>query len=396
MNSVPFSNPVKVAALSYERWVLDRHRLAAGSAIEPERRERDKRFREPLIKREIVLSGWLIHYFLVFTINRVHCFSRGGSSFKQGAVNQRTSNLTSNGFRKAACFALKAAVQRSSEGNMLPGQSTIIEQGCLTANAMHQADAVAHGTIAADMAPAVDEFSIGNGELDLDCPTEGFSPISEAIEDIRQGKFVIIVDDESRENEGDLIMAAPLVTPEAMAFIVKYGTGIVCVSMKAEDLERLELPLMVSNKENEEKLCTAFTVSVDAKEGTTTGVSARDRAKTVKMLASADSNPEDFHRPGHIFPLKYREGGVLRRAGHTEASVDLAMLAELPPVGVLCEIVDEDGSMARLPKLRELAKKENLKIISIADLIRYAIFLSLARCHLYHLCRCTLLEHGNN
>ncbi|XP_064973123.1 probable bifunctional riboflavin biosynthesis protein RIBA 1, chloroplastic [Musa acuminata AAA Group] len=312
---------------------------------------------------------------LVFFRPRVHCISRGSSSFKEFrgfyysefAVNQRTSN----GFRKAACFALNAAVQRSSEGNMLPRQSTIIEQGCLTANAMLRGDASAHGTIASDMTPAVDEFSIGNGELDLDCPTEGFSPISEAIEDIRQGKFVIVVDDESRENEGDLIMAAPLVTPEAMAFIVKHGTGIVCVSMKTEDLERLELPLMVSNKENEEKLCTAFTVSVDAKEGTTTGVSARDRAKTVKMLASADSNPEDFNRPGHIFPLKYREGGVLRRAGHTEASVDLAMLAELPPVGVLCEIVDEDGSMARLPKLREFAKKENLKIISIADLIRY-------------------------
>ncbi|URE17347.1 riboflavin biosynthesis protein [Musa troglodytarum] len=257
---------------------------------------------------------------LVFLCPRVHCVSGGSSSFKEFrgfyhsafAVNQRTWS----GFRKAACLALNAAVQRSSEGNMLLGQSTIIEQGCLTANAMLQEDAVAHGTIASDMAPAVDEFSIGNGELDLDCPTEGFSPISEAIEDIRRGKFVIVVDDESRENEGDLIMAAPLVTPEAMAFTVKHGTGIVCVSMKTEDLERLERPLTVSNKENEEKLCAAFTVSVDAKEGTTTGVSARDRAKTVQMPASADSNPEDFNRPGHIFPLKYREGGVLRRAGH--------------------------------------------------------------------------------
>ncbi|XP_042377480.1 probable bifunctional riboflavin biosynthesis protein RIBA 1, chloroplastic isoform X2 [Zingiber officinale] len=185
-------------------------------------------------------------------------------------------------------------------------------------------------------------------------------------------KFVIVVDDEDRENEGDLIMAASLVTPEAMAFIVKHGTGIVCASMKAEDLERLELPLMVSNKENEEKLCTAFTVSVDAKDGTSTGVSATDRARTVTMLASPDSKSKDFNRPGHIFPLRYREGGVLKRAGHTEASLDLAVLAGLPPVGVLCEIVDEsDGSMARLPKLREFAKEENLKIISIADLIRY-------------------------
>ncbi|KAH8507724.1 hypothetical protein H0E87_010036 [Populus deltoides] len=193
----------------------------------------------------------------------------------------------------------------------------------------------------------------------------------EAIEDIHQGKMVIVVDDEDRENEGDLIMAASKATPEAIAFIVKHGTGIVCVSMKAEDLERLELPLMVTHKENEEKLCTAFAVSVDAKHGTSTGVSARDRATTTVALASKDSKPEDFNRPGHIFPLKYREGGVLKRAGHTEASVDLAMLAGLEPVAVLCEIVDDDGSMARLPRLRQFAQVENLKIISIADLIRY-------------------------
>ncbi|KAK3121997.1 hypothetical protein QOZ80_8BG0663780 [Eleusine coracana subsp. coracana] len=229
-----------------------------------------------------------------------------------------------------------------------------------------------HVCHAADMAPVVDGFSADDDELDLDRPTEGFSSIPEAIEDVRRGKFVIVVDDEDRENEGDLIMAASKVTPEAMAFIVRHGTGIVCVSMKEEDLERLQLPLMVTTKENEEKLRTAFTVSVDAKEGTTTGVSAKDRANTILALASADSKPEDFNRPGHIFPLKYREGGVLKRAGHTEASVDLAMLAGLPPVAVLCEIVDDnDGSMALLPKLQEFAKKENLKIISIADLIRY-------------------------
>ncbi|CAN6466906.1 unnamed protein product [Victoria cruziana] len=208
-------------------------------------------------------------------------------------------------------------------------------------------------------------------DSDLDCPSEGFCSIAEAIEDIRQGKYVIVVDDESRENEGDLIMAASMVTPAAMAFIVKHGTGIVCVAMKGEHLERLDLPLMVSHKENEEKLSTAFTISVDAKVGTTTGVSAKDRARTIQALASPNSKPEDFNRPGHIFPLKYREGGVLKRAGHTEASVDLAVLAGLDPVGVLCEIVDDDGSMARLPKLLEFAKKENLKVISIADLIRY-------------------------
>ncbi|XP_031492576.1 bifunctional riboflavin biosynthesis protein RIBA 1, chloroplastic-like [Nymphaea colorata] len=206
---------------------------------------------------------------------------------------------------------------------------------------------------------------------DLDCPSEGFSSVPEAIEDIRQGKFVIVVDDEARENEGDLIMSASMVTPEAMAFIVKHGTGIVCVAMKGDRLEKLDLPLMVSREENEEKLSTAFTVSVDAKVGTTTGVSATDRANTILALASPDSRPEDFNRPGHIFPLKYREGGVLKRAGHTEASVDLAVLAGLDPAGVLCEIVDDDGSMARLPKLREFARQENLKVISIADLVRY-------------------------
>ncbi|KAI4325979.1 hypothetical protein MLD38_031338 [Melastoma candidum] len=227
------------------------------------------------------------------------------------------------------------------------------------------------GTFSADVTDSSTSFASVKDEYDLDVPTGGLSSIPEAIEDIRRGKLVIVVDDEDRENEGDLIMAASLVTPETMAFIVKHGTGIVCVSMKEEDLERLQLPLMVNQKENEEKLCTAFTVSVDAKFGTTTGVSARDRARTVRLLASKDSKPEDFNRPGHVFPLKYREGGVLKRAGHTEASVDLAMLAGLDPVGVLCEIVDDDGSMARLPKLRQFAEAENLKIISIADLIRY-------------------------
>lgn len=234
-----------------------------------------------------------------------------------------------------------------------------------------QPDAIAFGTLGADTAPATNGFPIDNDEFDLDRPSEGFSSIPEAIEDIRQGKIVVVVDDEDRENEGDLIMAASLATPEAMAFIVKHGTGIVCVSMKGEDLERLEIPLMVTQKDNDEKLSTAFTVSVDAKHGTTTGVSARDRATTILALASRDSKPEDFNRPGHIFPLKYREGGVLKRAGHTEASVDLAMLAGLDPVAVLCEVVDDDGSMARLPKLRQFAERENLKIISIADLIRY-------------------------
>ncbi|KAK4795436.1 hypothetical protein SAY86_013430 [Trapa natans] len=222
-----------------------------------------------------------------------------------------------------------------------------------------------------EILPHVDCFPVEDDEFDLDSPTEGFNSIPDAIEDIRQGKLVLVVDDEDRENEGDLIMAAEKATPEAMAFIVKYSTGIVCVAMKEDDLERLHIPLMVNQKQNEEKLSTAFTITVDAKNGTTTGVSARDRATTIRLLASKDSKPEDFNRPGHIFPLMYREGGVLKRAGHTEASVDLATLAGLEPAAVLCEVVDDDGSMARLPKLREFAERENLKIISIADLIRY-------------------------
>ncbi|KAF9678904.1 hypothetical protein SADUNF_Sadunf07G0084600 [Salix dunnii] len=253
-------------------------------------------------------------------------------------------------------------------GNVVTGPDKLVNQSPAIEL---QPDAVGFGTLSAETTPTTGSFFADNDEYDLDRPTEGFASIPEAIEDIRQGKLVIVVDDEDRENEGDIIMAASKATPEAMAFIVKHGTGIVCVSMKAEDLDRLELPLMVTHKENEEKLCTAFTVSVDAKRGTTTGVSARDRAITVLALASKDSSPEDFNRPGHIFPLKYRDGGVLKRAGHTEASVDLAMLAGLEPVAVLCEIVDDDGSMARLPRLRQFAQAENLKIISIADLIRY-------------------------
>ncbi|KAL6644635.1 hypothetical protein ACP70R_016243 [Stipagrostis hirtigluma subsp. patula] len=242
----------------------------------------------------------------------------------------------------------------------------VISNGRANPSKAIQANSVALGTIAADMAPIVDD------ELDPDHPTDGFSSIPEAIEDIRQGKYIIVVDDEDRENEGDLIMAASKATPEAMAFIVRHSTGIICVSMKEDDLQRLQLPQMVPTEENEEKLRVAFTITVDAKEGTTTGVSAKDRTETILALASPNSKPEDFNRPGHIFPLMYREGGVLRRPGHTEASLDLVMLAGLPPAAVLCEIVDDDdGSMALLPKLREFAKRENLKIITIADLIRY-------------------------
>ncbi|KAG5245130.1 bifunctional riboflavin biosynthesis protein [Salix suchowensis] len=289
--------------------------------------------------------------------------------------------LVSGNLAKKLCFSFKRdgrarASSISGEGDVLSYPNDIIVSGQdkfvnQSPGVELQPDAIGFGTLSAEITPSTGGFFVDNDEYDLDRPTEGCASIPEAIEDIHQGKMVIIVDDEDRENEGDLVMAASKATPEAMAFFVKHGTGIVCVSMKAEDLERLELPLMVTHKENEEKLCTAFTVSVDAKHGTSTGVSARDRATTIVALASKDSKPEDFNRPGHIFPLRYREGGVLKRAGHTEASVDLAMLAGLEPVAVLCEIVDDDGSMARLPRLRQFAQAENLKIISITDLIRY-------------------------
>ncbi|XVE66579.1 hypothetical protein DITRI_Ditri08aG0090000 [Diplodiscus trichospermus] len=297
------------------------------------------------------------------------------------SANGHTSDLALIQLGRRSSFVIKSvgktrAALVSGEGDLLSysSGSDASTNGTFSDNSVGneaKEDAIAFGTLAADPAPITNGFPIDNDEFDLDRPTEGFASIPEAIEDIRQGKMVVVVDDEDRENEGDLIMAAQLATPEAMAFIVKHGTGIVCVSMLEEDLERLQLPLMVNHRENEEKLRTAFTVTVDAKHGTTTGVSAHDRATTVLALASKDSKPEDFNRPGHIFPLKYREGGVLKRAGHTEASVDLAMLAGLDPVAVLCEVVDDDGSMARLPKLRQFAEREDLKIISIADLIRY-------------------------
>jgi 3,4-dihydroxy 2-butanone 4-phosphate synthase / GTP cyclohydrolase II len=193
--------------------------------------------------------------------------------------------------------------------------------------------------------------------------------VEQAINDIRQGKMVIVVDDEHRENEGDLVMAAEKVTPEAINFMVKEARGLICVPMVIEDLERLALPMMVTREEDQYR--TAFTISVDAKEGTTTGISAQDRAKTIQVIADPNSKPSDLVRPGHIFPLKYRTGGVLRRAGHTEAAVDLAKLAGLRPTGVLLEIMHDDGTMARLDDLKKFAQKHSLTLISIADLIRY-------------------------
>lgn len=196
-----------------------------------------------------------------------------------------------------------------------------------------------------------------------------FNTIPEAIEEIRAGKFIIVVDDEERENEGDLIMAAEKVTPEAINFFAIHGRGLVCVSLTEKKIEQLKLHPMVEN--NTSKLGTRFTVSVDAVDGTTTGISAYDRAVTIKTIFDDKATPEDLARPGHIFPIKALDGGVLSRAGHTEASVDLTRLAGLKPIGVLCEIMDDDGSMKRVPKLMEFAQKYNLKIITVRDLIAY-------------------------
>lgn len=195
--------------------------------------------------------------------------------------------------------------------------------------------------------------------------------ISEAIEDIKAGKFVIVVDDESRENEGDLTIAAEKVTPEAINFMAKQGRGLVCFPITGQRLDELEIPLMVQH--NTSRHSTAFTVSIEAKDKVTTGISAFDRAQTIKAVLYPNTKPDDLARPGHIFPIRAKEGGVLVRAGHTEAIVDLARLAELYPAGVICEIMNDDGTMARLPELEIMASKFGLKIITIVDLIAYRL-----------------------
>ncbi len=193
--------------------------------------------------------------------------------------------------------------------------------------------------------------------------------IEEVLEDVRNGKMVIIVDDEDRENEGDLMIAAEKVTPEAITFMARFACGLICLSITEEMAKKLDLPLMV--KDNTSPFQTAFTVSIEAREGITSGISAYDRARTIKVAIDDNTKPEDLVRPGHVFPLIAKNGGVLVRVGHTEASVDLARLAGLKPAGVICEIMKEDGSMARLPDLEKFAEKHNLKIVTIADIIKY-------------------------
>ena len=194
--------------------------------------------------------------------------------------------------------------------------------------------------------------------------------VDEALEDIKLGKFLIVVDDENRENEGDLVMPAEMVTPEAVNFMITHARGLICMPVMANRLGELGMPLMV-NSENNAKHGTAFTVSVDFRKGTKTGISVHDRAATIKAIIDPEAKPEDFARPGHLFPLQYHEGGVLVRAGHTEAIVDLANLAGLYPAGVVCEIINPDGTMARIPDLESFSSEHDMKMISIGQIIAY-------------------------
>jgi 3,4-dihydroxy 2-butanone 4-phosphate synthase/GTP cyclohydrolase II len=198
-----------------------------------------------------------------------------------------------------------------------------------------------------------------------------FEAVERAIDAVRRGEFVVVVDDEDRENEGDLIIAAEKMTPDKMAFMIRYTSGVICLPLEGDRLDELQLPLMVSGNENTEGQRTAFTVSVDARKGTTTGISAADRCATVLALIDGSTTTVDLARPGHIFPLRYREGGVLKRAGHTEAAVDLARLAGGYPAGVLAEIVNDDGTMQRRPDLEAFAAEHELVLVTIADLIRF-------------------------
>ncbi len=200
-----------------------------------------------------------------------------------------------------------------------------------------------------------------------------FVTVEEAVQRLARGEMVVVVDDEDRENEGDLILAADRVTPEAVNFMARNARGLICVALTRDRCERLDLPLMVESNRNTSAHETAFCVSVEARRGTTTGISAHDRAATVRALIDPETAPDDLLRPGHMFPLRARNGGVLKRAGHTEAAVDLARLAGLTPAGVLCEVMDDDGQMARLPRLVEFAREHGLAMLTVADLIAHRL-----------------------
>jgi 3,4-dihydroxy 2-butanone 4-phosphate synthase / GTP cyclohydrolase II len=208
----------------------------------------------------------------------------------------------------------------------------------------------------------------------LELHPRNLAHVQEAIADIRDGKMVILVDDEDRENEGDLVFAADKVTPELVNFMAKYGRGLICLTLTEEQVERLELPLMEKSRaRGGPPLGTAFTVSIEARLGVTTGISASDRAQTIRVAADPEAHPHDVVTPGHIFPLRARNGGVLVRTGQTEGSVDLARLAGLHPAGVICEIMNDDGSMARMPDLEQFAREHDLRLLTIADLIQYRL-----------------------
>lgn len=198
-----------------------------------------------------------------------------------------------------------------------------------------------------------------------------FASVKEAIKQLKSGKMVILIDDEDRENEGDVVLAAEFVTAKHINFMAKYARGLICIALTKPDCERLRLPLMVSSGENNTKYGTAFTVSVDAAKGVTTGISAPDRAKTIKTIISRNSRPEDLSRPGHVFPLMYKDGGVLVRSGHTEGAVDLCILAGLKPAAVICEVMNDNGEMARLPDLTKMSQKFGIPLVTIKDLIEY-------------------------
>jgi 3,4-dihydroxy 2-butanone 4-phosphate synthase / GTP cyclohydrolase II len=198
-----------------------------------------------------------------------------------------------------------------------------------------------------------------------------FASVAEAIDEIRAGRMLVVVDDEDRENEGDLTAAAEKITPEMVNFMAKFGRGLICLALTAERCEEMRLPLLAAK--NTSQFGTAFCETIDAHEGTTTGISAADRARTIRMAIDPKTRPADLARPGHVFPLRARDGGVLVRAGQTEAAVDLARLAGLTPAGVICEVMNEDGSMARVPELAEFCREHGLKMISVADLIRYRL-----------------------
>jgi 3,4-dihydroxy 2-butanone 4-phosphate synthase/GTP cyclohydrolase II len=223
------------------------------------------------------------------------------------------------------------------------------------------------------MAPVVSPASNASPNALLDIDPKLLERVSEAISAIRAGKMVILTDDEDRENEGDLCMAAEFATPEAINFMAMHGRGLICLTLTEEHIERLGLPMMQTPGRSGPPLGTAFTVSIEARVGVTTGISAADRAFTTRLAASPNCRPDDLVTPGHVFPLKAREGGVLVRTGQTEGSVDLARLAGLTPAGVICEIMNDDGSMARMPDLERFAQKHDLLVVTIADLIQYRL-----------------------